>query len=138
MEKIFLKEEDIPSYKELIKDAFDIKCNTLLLKNSLEEENVRVLAFKEDDTIVASVMITVNVDPVKGLKIFFLDYVSVLSIYRGNGLGKMLIDLVISLAKKESANFVMLTSSLKRCGARKIYFDKGFKIKDTDLFYKEI
>ena len=72
MEKIFLKEEDIPSYKELIKDAFDIECNTSMLKKSIEGKIVRVLAFKEDDTIVASVMITVNVDPVKGLKTFFV------------------------------------------------------------------
>lgn len=42
------------------------------VKKSIEGEIVRVLAFKEDDTIVASVMITVNVDPVKGLKTFFL------------------------------------------------------------------
>jgi ribosomal protein S18 acetylase RimI-like enzyme len=54
--------------------------------------------------------------------------------YRGQGLGRMLMEELIKIAKKKKAKKINLTSRSQRVEARKLYESLGFELIDTGVF----
>ncbi len=58
--------------------------------------------------------------------------------YRGQGLGKKLVNEIIRLAKESKVLKLQLTSNQQRVAARNLYQDLGFQIRDTDVFVLDL
>lgn len=54
--------------------------------------------------------------------------------YRGDGLGKRIIEILKNKGKALGMKFVFLTSNPKREGANRLYQSMGFKIPETNLY----
>lgn len=119
----------------LINDAFNYenKYSTLSL-----DVNQRVLLLKDLDKVIGVTIITKKNDPIKKKKGFYLDYVAISNAYQNRGLGTMMFQEIERLAKEEKMDYIELTSNKKRCYARKLYEKQNMKIKDTDIFIKEL
>lgn len=58
--------------------------------------------------------------------------------YRGQGLGKKLLQKLLEIAKEKKLKKVQLTSSPRREAARSMYQAAGFQIKDTNVFVLDL
>lgn len=58
--------------------------------------------------------------------------------FRGQGLGRKLLEKLLKTATNKKLVKVQLTSNPKRIAARKLYESLGFTMKDTDVFIKEL
>lgn len=134
----FLKDNEIDSFIELINDAFSIDVSYDSIKKSLYTDNIKFLCAKDRERIVGTIMITTDFDPVKNIKSFYLDYVSVLSSYQNKKIGSKLMLEVEKFAKENNISYIEFTSSKKRVNARKLYSSCGYEERDTDVFFKRI
>ncbi|MBR1385317.1 MAG: GNAT family N-acetyltransferase [Bacilli bacterium] len=119
---------------KLIRNAFEIDNNSFceLLSNQ------RFLTLKVNGNLIGALLISLENDPIKDVKGFYIDYVCIDDKYRNKGYGRMMLEEVIRIAKEENVNYMRLTSSSKRVFARKMYNSIGMKSLDTDLFYIEV
>lgn len=127
-------ESDINKVKDLIKDVFNIDD----IKNIEIVDNPRFLILKKDDNVIAASMLTTKYDPIKDVKIMYVDYVCVDKLYQHQGYGTKLFSEIENVARNEKYNYIELTSNKKREHARAIYLKQGMEIIDTDVFIKKI
>ena len=66
------------------------------------------------------------IDIIKNKKTYHIDYVCVDPEYRGQKIGKTMMDYVIDYAKKEGGSRIELTSNPTRVAAHKLYENCGF------------
>lgn len=131
----FLSDEnDIKKVINLIKDTFNISNipNIELLKNP------RFVILKKYDDVIGTSMLTIKYDPIKNIKILYIDYVCVDKKYQHMGYGKEMFLNIEKIAKEEGIDYLELTSNKKRVYAREMYLKLGMEIKDTDIFIKKI
>lgn len=134
----FLKKEEIDSLGNLMKDAFSVNIDNNNILKCFDSGNIRFLCAKVGDVIAGTIMITNDYDPIKNVKSFYLDYVSVHSDYQNQKIGRKLMLEVEKLAKDEGISFIEFTSSSKRIYARKLYLSLGYEMRDTGVFIKRI
>ena len=91
-----------------------------------------------DDTVVGYMILNEMIDIIKNKKTYHIDYVCVDPEYRGQKIGKTMMDYVIDYAKKEGGSRIELTSNPTRVAAHKLYENCGFIKRDTDVFRKEL
>ncbi len=89
-----------------------------------------------DDKIVGYTLASRTYDPIMRRKNIWIDYVCVNPEYRGQGIARKFLQRVEDIAKEEKVLFLQLTSSRFRTGARKLYQDFGFEIRESDIFRK--
>ena len=85
--------------------------------------------------IVATLTLTCYRVPT-GLRALIEDVVVDVS-YRGQGIGKKIMDEALRLAKEYGASGVMLTSNPRRVSANHLYQKMGFKRWETNLYFYE-
>ena len=66
------------------------------------------------------------------------EYVVVDEKYRGQGLGKAIMDKLMNRARVRRANIVELTSNPSRASANAMYQKLGFKKRDTNVYRLEL
>ena len=132
--QILDKKDDLKDVFDLIKETFNIDNNS----TSCLLDNQKVLTIYDKDDLAGAVIISLLNDPIKCKKGFYLNYVSIKESYRNKGLGKSLMNKVISIAENEKIDYIRLTSNKEKIIARKMYESIGMKKIDTDLFYYEI
>ena len=130
----YLKEEDIISYINFIKEVFDYEPNIHSIKKLIENE--LVLVIKNVDKIIASVVLEEKFEYIKGQKFYFVSYFGVLKEYRRMGYANILFDKIDELVKENNISYLELTSGNHRIAAHYLYQSKGFKIKDSTVFVK--
>ncbi len=135
--KICLLKENNPSLSYLFSEVFHIECPIIDIQEC-QRKNIRFLCAFDIDKIVGAIMITLKEDPVKGVKSYYLDYVSVLDEYQNQGIGTMLMREMEQLAFKESIDYIQFTSNRKRKKARMLYTSLGYLQRDTNVFYKKV
>ena len=91
-----------------------------------------------DDIVVGYMILNEMIDIIKNKKTYHIDYVCVDPEYRGQKIGKTMMDYVIDYAKKEGGSRIELTSNPTRVAAHKLYENCGFIKRDTDVFRKEL
>lgn len=89
----------------------------------------------ENGEVIGSATLAVYQGPVKGLTGVVEDVI-VDEKYRGQGLGKMIMNKIIEVAEDNDLQQVTLTSNSSRVVARKLYQDLGFELIDTGFFKK--
>lgn len=114
-----IQPENLPARMEAIADAVNTKA-------IVAETNGKIVGFAE----LAWYSI-----PSKG-KIAWLEEVVVDENYRGQGLGKLMMEKIIVIAKEIKCQQIKLTVS--NPVAKKLYQQYGFDIKETQVMYKQL
>jgi ADP-ribose pyrophosphatase YjhB (NUDIX family)/N-acetylglutamate synthase-like GNAT family acetyltransferase len=130
----YLKDEQ-KEVVELINKEFNYDKD---YKNFELLDNQKVLLLKDKDKVVGVTIITLLNDPIKNKKTYYLDYVCVDDSYQNRGLATMMFKEIERDARENKIDKIKLTSSKKREFARQLYLREGMKIKDTDVFEKEL
>ena len=124
------KEEDLDDVNKLLKESFNIT------KNNFNVDNFTELVATISNQVVGYLLLTKIYNPIKDIYYFHIDYVCVLSSYRGLGIGKKLLDYVDELSNQENISYIELTSNYQRIAAHKLYEKCGYIKPDTTLFRK--
>lgn len=103
-----------------------------VLNDVIEDNHTRLFVLCEDDRIVGCAVLCVFNTPSsrKG----YIEDVVVLEEYRGRHLGRVLMEHVLTEAKKYSPLELHLTSNPKRVAANRLYQSLGFQKKETNAY----
>lgn len=129
-----LKKKDIKSYIKYIKETFDYDASEELIEKLMRKH--KVLVIKDDNKVIASVVVEEYIEYIKNEKYYHLSYFGVLKDYRRNGYASKLFEKVEEMVKENKINYVELVSGNQRLSAHNFCKDKNFKLKDTSVFVK--
>lgn len=124
---------DLESLNELLETTFNVKKTN---KKSCND-NLELIAFF-DNKVIGYLVFSKLYDSVKDTYYGQINYVCVRDEYRNKGVATKLLDEVFLFSKKENISYIELTSNKKRIEANLLYKNKGFVIRDTNVFRKEI
>jgi len=131
-----LKLKDEKDIKKLLKQLTINKID-FSIKQILRDKNCNCLVVEGNGKIVGFGALVLNMVPCRGY-IAKIEDVLVDEKYRGQGLGKKLMQELIKIAKNKKIKIVNLTSSPKRVGAIKLYTSLGFKLLETNVYKLEL
>ncbi len=100
--------------------------------------NVVGLVGLVNDKVVSYLNITLCKDVIKNYYYSIINHVCVDSDYRGNNIGKKMMEEAIQFSKDYGCSLVKLTSNSNRIAANKMYQDLGFGIRETNVYEKVI
>jgi ribosomal protein S18 acetylase RimI-like enzyme len=98
----------------------------------VKNEGAILMSVQDDGRIIG--MATLILIPKVGKLVSLLEDVVVSEKYRGQRLGKTLIEAVIEEAKKHGVRSISLTSRPSRVAAQALYQKFGWKKRETDAF----
>ena len=84
-----------------------------------------------NDVVAGYLVLTRVLDLVKGRPYYLVDYVCVAKSYRNLGLGQLLMERVLEVARKDKALYIELTSRKDRVVAHHLYEKVGFEKRDS-------
>lgn len=131
-----LKLKDEKEIKKLLKQLTNNKIN-FSIKQILKDKNCNCLVIEDDGKIIGFGALVLNMVPCRGYVAKIEDMV-VDEKYRGQGLGKKIMQELIKITKKKKIKIVNLTSRPKRVGAIKLYKSLGFKLLETNVYKLEL
>ncbi len=123
--------KSFPEVKELLVDGL-VDETTLDLDKKIY---IQLVAY-ENDELVGYALASRSLDPIMKRKNLWIDYVCVNQEHRGKGIARALLQKIEDIALEEKILYMQLTSSRFRTGARKLYTDFGFVIRESDIFRK--
>lgn len=129
-----LKKKDIRSYIDFIKETFEYEPKAESIEKMMKKS--KVLVIKDNDKVIASVVVDEYIEYIKDKKYYHLGYFGVLKDYRREGYASKLFDKVEEMVKENGIDYIELTSGNQRKNAHYFYKSKEFKIKDTTVFVK--
>lgn len=91
-----------------------------------------------DDRVVGYFYLMEDIDIIQDFKTYHVEYVCVDPQYRGQGIGKKMMEFAIQFAKDHQVKRMELTSGNQREVAHKLYLSLGFEKRDTSVFRKEL
>ena len=109
-----------------------IKVTVEMVKRTVEADNTRFFAAMDGEHIIGCASLCVFDSPT-GRKASIEDVV-VASAYRGQQIGKRLMEHVIDYAKTLSPIGVQLTSRPERVEANNLYQSLGFQLRETNAY----
>lgn len=111
----------------------EIRVTSEMLRNVVESENTHLFALMDGERIIGCASLGV-IDTPTGRKAHVEDVV-VLSTYRGQHLGRRLMEYVIDYARRELGEVdLYLTSRPHRVAANRLYQSLGFRKKETNCY----
>lgn len=126
------------SYKQLEILMGQLTQNSRLTPDKLSEvlENARLFVAKDGDKIIGFATLCPFVSPT-GRKASIEDVV-VSAEYRGQGIGRRLVEAAIEKAKESAPITLQLTSRPSREAANHLYQSMGFTPKDTNFYFLKL
>ena len=91
-----------------------------------------------NDVLAGYLVLTRVLDLVKGSPYYLVDYVCVDRSYRNLGLGQLLMERVLEVARKDKALYVELTSRKDRVVAHHLYEKVGFEKRDSYIYRRTL
>lgn len=91
-----------------------------------------------NDVLAGYLVLTRVLDLVKGRPYYLVDYVCVDRSYRNLGLGQLLMERVLEVARKDKALYVELTSRKDRVVAHHLYEKVGFEKRDSYIYRRTL
>lgn len=91
-----------------------------------------------NDVVAGYLVLTRVLDLVKGRPYYLVDYVCVAKSYRNLGLGQLLMERVLEVARKEKALYIELTSRKDRVVAHHLYEKVGFEKRDSYIYRRTL
>ena len=107
-------------------------------KEKLSDSRVYEFVGCKDDCVVGYFNLMEEIDIIRDIKIYHVGYVCVDPDYRGNGIGRTMMEYAITYAKENGVTRMELTSGNHREAAHKLYLSLGFIKRDSSIFRKEI
>lgn len=107
------------------------------LKEVLEEENRITLAYCEANNEVIGIASMCTYKVISGKKGWIEDVV-VDERYRGQGIGRKLMEKLLAEGKKKDLTEILLFTEDYRIPAIQLYSDLGFKLKDSRIYTLKI
>ncbi|WP_226023299.1 GNAT family N-acetyltransferase [Halomicrobium salinisoli] len=96
-------------------------------KEMLADDNLDIVVVEEDDTLVASCVLSVTPNLTRGARPFALiENVVTREDYRGNGFGKQCVRAAVDMAEQRGCYKVMLLTGAEAEWKRSFYEDCGF------------
>lgn len=133
---------EIVSYNSEVKDTINSFLKLLDEHASISEQMLKELLSSESSHLFFIVdenencmgMLTVGIYISPTGKKAWIEDVVVSEIYRGQGVGKKLMEFAIQYAKLEEVSLLTLTSRPFRVAANKLYIKLGFERKETNVY----
>ena len=91
-----------------------------------------------NDVVAGYLVLTRVLDLVKGRPYYLVDYVCVAKSYRNLGLGQLLMERVLEVARKDKAIYIELTSRKDRVVAHHLYEKVGFEKRDSYIYRRTL
>ena len=88
--------------------------------------------------VVGYLVLTRVLDLIKGRPYYLVDYVCVAKSYRNLGLGQLLMERVLEVARKDKALYIELTSRKDRVVAHHLYEKVGFEKRDSYIYRRTL
>ncbi len=126
------QDSDLDNVNTILFQAFNIE------KDNFYGDNFKELVAVFDGKVVGYLLLTKVYNPIKKVFYFIVDNVCVLSSYRGQGIGKKLLDYVDKVAKEDNISYITLTSGYQRLAAHKLYEKCGYIKLESNIFKKEV
>ncbi len=126
------EKKDAEEITELFKQLTD-DVNKLDVSELIGDPGCHCRVIEHDGKIIGFGCLIIHQIPTKG-KVARVEDVVVHMHHRGKGLGKSLMNELITIAKGKGARHIDLTSNPTRVPARKLYESLGFKLRDTGVF----
>ena len=123
---------DLEGVNKILKEAFNIK------KENNSYNDCYEIVSLTDEKISGYLLLTKVYNPVKNIYYGLIDYVCVLSKYRGTGTSDKLIEYAFEVSKKIGLDYLQLTCAPFRIGVQKLYKRNGFVLRYTNVYRKEI
>ena len=136
MEVNFVKYEN--KYKEKVINLIHKSFSSHNITDILEDDRVLGIVGLIDDEVVSYLNITFCTDIIKNTKYSIINHVCVDIDYRGNDIGKKMMEEAISLCKENGCSMIQLTSKPSKVVANKMYQSMGFGLKETNVYEKVI
>ena len=124
-------ESDLTSLNELLNEAYN------LTKKENISTNIELVAVTSNE-VVGYLTINKLYDSVLDKGYCLINYVCVKEKYRNCGIATALFNKVFEICKSENISYIELTSNPSRIEAHGLYNKLGFKIRETDVYRKEI
>ncbi len=102
------------------------------LNGLIKQPGVHTFVAQDNATIIGIVSCVIAALPLK--KIMYIEELVVDETYRGQGIGKKLLEQTLALGKQEGVTEVDLTSNPSRTAARALYEKLGLQKAHTDCF----
>lgn len=126
----YYKEEYLDDINKVLKEAFNIE------KSNFSGEEFKEIVAIVDNKAVGYLLLTRVLNPIKNKNYYLVDYVSVLSNYRGLGISDKLMKFAEDIALNDDAMYLQLTCGTQRVAAHKLYERCGYIKRDSDQFRK--
>ena len=126
----YYKEEYLDDINKVLKEAFNIE------KSNFSGEEFKEIVAIVDNKAVGYLLLTKVLNPIKNKYYYLVDYVCVLSNYRGLGISDRLMKFAEDIALNDDAMYLQLTCGTQRVAAHKLYERCGYIKRDSDQFRK--
>ncbi|MBI3638150.1 GNAT family N-acetyltransferase [Candidatus Wolfebacteria bacterium] len=123
-------------YSQLSFSNFKKQISAGYLKKILKDKNVYLCGLYDGKRIIGTGTI-ILMQPLGGIRAY-LDAMVVDEAYRGQGLGKMIINELLKTARKLKAQRMEFTSRPARKAANALYKKTGFKQRETNVYEKKL
>jgi len=102
------------------------------LKNTVADTHTIFVIAKDGHKVIGMGMVFMT--PTFGEKLGFVENIVVLDSYRGKGLGRKVMELLVAESKKAGVTRLDLTSHPERVAANELYKKLGFVEKETNVY----
>ncbi|MFC1608564.1 GNAT family N-acetyltransferase [Patescibacteria group bacterium] len=107
------------------------------IEELIKQPNTHCRILEEESEVVGTATLVTYLIPTKGL-IGRVEDVVIDESQRGKGMGRIMMEDLIDLAKEHKVQALSLTSNPQRIPARRLYESLGFEIYDTGVFWKNL
>ena len=126
----YYKNEYLNQVNKVLLEAFNIE------KGNFEGEQFKEIVAVFNGEVVGYLLLTKILNPIKNKYYYLVDYVCVLSEFRGFGIADRLMKYAEEIARGDKAMYLQLTCSVHRIAAHKLYERCGFIKRESDQFRK--
>lgn len=124
------KDEYLDQVNNVLEEAFNVT------KNNFSGNQFKEIVSLVNDEVAGYLLLTKVLNPIKNKYYYLVDYVCVLSKYRGLGISDKLMEKAEEIARNDKVEYLQLTCSTFRVAAHKLYERCGYIKRDSDQFRK--
>ena len=132
--------QDYEGLSKLLREAYDANIEEETLKQHYLGETKKIIIAANAITkkTTGCAFVEIQTDYVRPDKVLYITYVAVDEKYRGQGIGRKIIEYIETMGAKLHCNAIELTSANFRTGAHAFYKALGFTIKKTTHFIMDM
>lgn len=127
-----LKQEDEAHVLELMRQLTKAEIN-FDIQTAIADDKCHCLVVEYENRVIGFGALIVHLVPVRGY-VGKIEDIVIHEEFRGKGLGRKLMQELLSIGKKKNLKLIDLTSNPSRIPARKLYESLGFELRDTGVF----